>query len=175
MFCLLRLPVQHRGPRCLLNAAAPQAGQVLQRHDPADGRHYPLLPRRTLLGGNSLRLQTQQLQHVPHARHDVGRGSNCYPCLGRVDADPSNAVANSTSLCNAVANPTIRWQRCSSFRQFLCNSVAPSTRLDKALAPSTNVGNAVALITSLSNPVAPSASLGNATDPYSTSYKPGYR
>ena len=124
VFCLLRLPVQHRGPRCLLNAAAPQAGQVLQRHDPADGRHYPLLPRRPLLGGNSLRLQTQQLQHVPHARHDVGRGSNCYPCLGRVDADPSNAVANSTSLCNAVANPTRRWQRCSSFRQSLqlCSS-----------------------------------------------------
>jgi hypothetical protein len=44
VFRLLRLPLQHRRRRRLHHAAPPQAGQVLQRHDPP-GRRHSLLPR----------------------------------------------------------------------------------------------------------------------------------
>lgn len=113
VLCLLGVPLQHRRPRRLLNVAAAQARQILQRHDPGDGNNNSLLPRPPLLGGHSLRLQAQQLQHVPNARHDVGGRTNRYTCGGWRYKGFGNAVDSSivfmeqNNITDEWTNPNI--------------------------------------------------------------------
>ena len=108
---LQRGHLQHGRHHCFHDAAETQAGEVLQRDDPADGARRAPLPRPHHLRRHRLRVQAQQPAHGPDIRGHVGRGPDRHPRRGRLHQDPRHVIEHFITHFKVFLPPSIVFKK----------------------------------------------------------------